>query len=121
MSPIDLCSKKRILTSSQRSVCLLGIETDFSLPGRFVQNETVYHDSAPYSDTDYTITQETGEDGADKIVFDDPVDAGFVLTIDFTGILRVKCRFMEDNLSYQDFYNVVSRVGLELKGLLNDE
>lgn len=98
-----------------------GVTTDFTLPGRSVQNELVYHDNVEYIPSDYTIIPTGGADGADKITFVAAPAAGLVLTIDFTGVLRLRCRFMEDNLSYQDFYNIVARTGLELKGLLNDE
>jgi hypothetical protein len=98
-----------------------GSTVGFDLPGRSVSNETLYHNTIAYENTDYNISGEEGADGCDRINFYEAPAAGHVLTIDFSGILRVRCRFADDTLSYQDFYNIVSRTGVELRGLLNDE
>lgn len=98
-----------------------GSTLSFDLPGRSIGTETIYHDNVEYQSTDYNISGEAGADGVDRVGLLVAPVAGAILKIDFVGVLRIRCRFMDDNFSYQDFYNVVSRAGVELKGLLNDE
>jgi len=73
-----------------------GIEDTFDLPG----NGTI---SAVYIDavvnTDYTFSDNTGEGGADQIIFDSPPANGAVITANFTGYLRIKGRFKDDKLT----------------------
>lgn len=99
-----------------------GFTTDFDLPGRSIQNETLYVDGVAWNPvTDYNISGEAGADGCDKVGLNQAPSAGAVLTIDFEGVLRVRCRFEGDVFGYQDFYNIVGRTGVRLIGLLNDE
>ena len=93
----------------------------FDLPGRSISAETIYHDNVEYQTTDYNISGEEGADGVDRVGLLVAPVAGAILKVDFTGVLRIRCRFMDDTFSYLDFHNIVSRAGVELKGLLNDE
>lgn len=102
-----------------------GSTTQYSLPGRSVGSETVYKDSAranPLATSgEYWIDPLAGSDGEDILHFTVAPLEGERVTIDFTGVLKIRCRFMTDAFSYEDFYNIVARTGVELKGLMNDE
>jgi hypothetical protein len=99
-----------------------GATTQFSLPGRSVSNETVYRAGNPQPTTgEYWIDPGAGSDDEDVLHFSTAVPQGERVTIDFTGILKIRCRFMHDSHSIEDFHNIVARSGVELKGLLNDE
>jgi len=69
----------------------------------------------------------TGEGigGSDQVKFKDRsafIPAmGEVLTCDFTGRLRIRCRFAQDNLSRELFATMLFRFGIELKGLSDHE
>jgi hypothetical protein len=98
-----------------------GTTTIFSLPGKAISNYIIYINSiAQEETTDYTITALGGPDGEDKITFVAVPDSGDVITISFTGYLKVICRFKNDSMSFQTFYDRLVTSGLELKGLLND-
>ncbi len=102
-----------------------GSTLSFDLPSRYAGTTTFYYTSGDstlqFSPDAYDFSGEAGADGCDRIGFNTPPNEGSVLSMDFTGQLKVRSRFMEDRLSYQDFYNIVARAGIELKGLLNDE
>lgn len=103
-----------------------GSTTGFDLPCKNIQsNPTVYYRRSgaknSYNPTDYEISGEMGADSADRINFDTAPLAGDVLSIDFRGTLKTRCRFANQVASFQDFYNILGTIGLELKGLLNDE
>lgn len=68
---------------------------------------------------DYTFSALGGTDGADKITFTSASTPGAIVTYDFTGTLKIRSRFREDVMSYQQFYDIFFNVGLETKGLLN--
>lgn len=97
-----------------------GSETVFNLPGKSTSSRTVYVDGISQSEgVDYTFGAAGGPDGEDKITFGSPPDAGQYITISFTGILKVRCRFKSDDLKYETFYNTISKLGIELEGSLN--
>ncbi len=102
-----------------------GTTKGFDLPSRYASAITMYYTSGgstlEYSPGQYDFSGEAGADGCDRAGFDIAPVEGSVLSMDFTGQLKVRCRFMDDRMSYQDFYNIVGRTGVELKGLLNDE
>lgn len=96
----------------------------FNLPCKSSLGRIVYLDGVPQvEDTDYNYTALGGADGADKIDFSDsamsaPSD-GAVLTLDFTGVLKVHCVFAEDYFDFETFRDRIVSAGIELRGLLN--
>ena len=80
-------------------------------------NNTVYYDDVQVEKTLYTVNG--GEDGADLISFVTAPDDGARITMDFTGHLKVRCRFAEDMLDFQTFYARLVSAGIKLQGLLN--
>jgi len=80
-------------------------------------DNTVYYDDVQLEKTLYTVNG--GEDGADLISFATAPDDGARITMDFTGYLKVRCRFAEDMLDFQTFYARLVSAGVKLQGLLN--
>ncbi len=93
----------------------------FNLPSKAGESFTVYVDSVAQADgSDYDFSGEVGTDGADRINFQIAPVSGERITYDFTGTLKIRARFMEDGLSYVDFFNQLIITGVNLKGLLNE-
>lgn len=99
-----------------------GSQTSWNAPSKSAYSVTVYVDGTEQTGggTDYTLTQEGGADGADLIEFVSAPSAGAQITMDFTGYLKVRCRFEDDLMEWQTFYNKLVTTGLKIKGLLNE-
>jgi len=76
--------------------------------------------------SDYTMAYGGGSDGEDKVSFVSvvaggagPPVTGSIITYDFTGRLKIRCRFSDDILSIENFYDRIFNSGVKLKGLLN--
>ena len=94
----------------------------FNLPSKGASSYTLKVDGATQTagGVDYTFASEGGTDGADKATFVVAPATGKRITWDFTGYLKVRARFAEDNLDWDTFYDRLVTSGLELKGLLNE-
>lgn len=93
----------------------------FNLPAKNSSAYTVYKNGVGQSGggVDYTFAAGGGTDGADKITFVAAPAAGDRITYDFTGNLKIRCRFAEDNLDYDTFWDRAVNMGIVLEGLLN--
>jgi hypothetical protein len=74
-----------------------------------------------YNFRDYALEAGGGADGADKVTFFVAPNDGSQITYDFTGNLKIRGRFLEDNMTYETFYDRIVNTGLQIRGLLNDE
>jgi hypothetical protein len=97
----------------------------FYLPCKTSSSRTVYVAGTSQAEgSDYDFTAGGGADGADKIDFSSSgmvtPSAGERITIDFTGILKVHCRFAEDYQDFDTFWDRLVTMGILLKGLLNE-
>lgn len=98
-----------------------GSTTIWNLPAKTASSYTVYIDGNAQTDTiDYTITASGGADGADVISFSVAPSSGERITFDFTGYLKIRCRFADDNMGFQMFYARLTNIGISFKGLLNE-
>jgi len=103
-----------------------GSTTLYNLPCKNSTARTVYVDNiaqvvGPDSTTgDYTYSALGGTDGCDEINFNAAPTAGERITLDFSGNLKIRCRFKEDNMSFDTFYNKFKTFGISLMGLLNE-
>ena len=99
----------------------------FDLPGKDISSYTIYGDSSPYQEApdatsaDYIILDDTGADGGDQAQFLVAPNLGLRLNCDFTGKLKVRCRFQEGVMPFEHFYNLIANIGIELKGLHLDQ
>lgn len=90
----------------------------FDIPGRSTSSQSVYIDNVLQTiTTDYSILTGGGESSSDRIDFVSPPAAGAVITVDFTGFLRIRARFAEDKLPRELFMTILFRYGVKLKGL----
>jgi len=96
--------------------------TIFNLPAKTSSAYTVYKNAVAQSGggVDYTFAGGGGADGADKITFVAAPAAGDRITYDFTGTLKVRCRFAEDYLDFETFWDRAVAMGILLHGLLNN-
>ena len=97
-----------------------GTTTVFNLPSKSAGSITLYNAGAAQTEgVDWTFTTGGGSDGEDKATFGSAPADGNILTYDFTGRLKISCRFMEDSMSIDAFYTKIHTTGIHLKGLLN--
>jgi hypothetical protein len=80
-------------------------------------SHTMYLDGI--STTGYTMSYGGGSDGEDKATFDVAPNTSEVITYSFTGQLRLRCRFAEDKMTFDNFYDTLVNSGLRLQGLIN--
>ena len=99
-----------------------GATTVFNLPSKTASSYTLYKDGATMTagGTDYTFGAASGADGADKATMTTAPAAGEKLSFSFTGYLKIRCRFLKDDFTYETFVNSLHSTGVELKGLLNE-
>lgn len=93
-----------------------GVLTTFDLPGKSTSSQTIYLDGAAQG-SGYTILTGGGSSSSDRVQFDAAIPLGQLITCDFTGFLRNRCRFEEDRMTEERFYTTCYRTGLRLKGL----
>ena len=105
-----------------------GSTKTFDLPTKNTTYRTVYVNSVEQDEAadststgDFYIIENNGTDGCDQIKFFVAPNDGHRIEISFTGILKIRCRFNEDVMSYNMFINKLKSMGIQLKGLLNDE
>ena len=94
----------------------------FNLPAKNSSAYSVYKNGVEQSGggVDYTFAAGGGTDRADKITFTAAPDAGDRITYDFTGNLKIRCRFAEDYLDFETFWDRAVMMGIVLTGLLNE-
>jgi hypothetical protein len=92
------------------------VEDIFDLSGRTTSGLTIYFDNIPQGSGWSKLTG-GGKSESDRIDFDTAPSAGVIISADFTGYLRIKCRFLNDNMDRLTFHRVVHGIGLQLKGL----
>ena len=86
----------------------------------------LYVASSSCPSTDYTFSAAGGSNGEDKVSIVSSSAGGRAvptsterITYDFTGRLKIRCRFAEDILSFENFYDRLVNMGVKLNGVLN--
>ncbi len=102
-------------------------EINFNLPSKGATARTVNVGGAATATSNFTYSSGGGSNGEDKITFVSSSAGGLnapastqYITYDFTGRLKINCRFAEDNLSWENFYDRIINMGVKLRGLLNE-
>jgi hypothetical protein len=67
---------------------------------------------------DYTLYSGGGAASSDRVTFTTAPAANVLITCDFTGYLRIRCRFKEE-LSRSAFTAALYQTGIKLKGIAN--
>lgn len=88
----------------------------FDLPGKSTSSQTIYIDGVDQSGS-FSILTGGGDGSADRVDFTTAPALGESISCDFTGQLRINCRFAHDELSKELFVRVLFNYGIELKGL----
>lgn len=92
-----------------------GTTTIFDLPGKTTSLRTVYINGVSTESLSYLTGG--GTESADRVQFDTAPAAGEIISCDFTGYMRIKCRFAEDGMDRKSFTSAIFSTGLKLKGL----
>ena len=90
----------------------------FDIPGRSTSSHTVYADGIEQGDpAEYSVLTGGGAGSSDRVDFVTAPGEGAIITASFTGFLRMRVRFMYDELDRETFTTNLFRYGIELKGL----
>lgn len=93
-----------------------GATVILDLPGKSTSSQAIYIDGA-LQGAGYSILTGGGGEDSDRVQFDAPPAVGELLTCDFTGYLRIRCRFAEDKMTEDHFFRTCFTTGIKLKGL----
>ena len=97
-----------------------GSTANFNLPSKDASSRKLYIDSDEQTEgVNWTFTAEGGADGADLCELTTAAASGQRITFDFTGYLKIHCRFDEDYADFRIFVRTLTESGLKLQGLLN--
>jgi len=96
-----------------------GATTIFDIPGKSTLGHVIYNSGIAVDSGDYTISYGGGDCSSDRVTFDTAPAINSLLTIDFNGYLRIRCKFKNDNMTRSGFTGVLYTTGLELKGVAN--
>jgi len=90
----------------------------WDIPGKSTSSQVIYVDGSTQTlTTDYVILTGGGDGSADRVDFVTAPSTGEAITCDFTGRLRINCRFEYDVLPKELFIRMLFRFGIKLKGL----
>ena len=86
----------------------------------------LYIANSSQDSTSYTFSAKAGSNGEDKVTLVSSSAGGRTvptsterITYDFTGRLKVRCRFAEDIFSFENFYDRLCDASIKLSGILN--
>lgn len=88
----------------------------FDLPGKSTSAQSIYVDGVLQS-SGYSILTGGGTESADRVSFTSAPTTGDVISCDFTGYMRIHCRFSEDSMSKEMFSYVLYKTNLNLTGV----
>lgn len=74
----------------------------------------VYVDGTTIPKENFNYSAATGEGGVDQVIFGDTPDAGSLVTIDFTGYLRIKGRFKDDKITEEIFTTHLDKLAISV-------
>ncbi len=89
----------------------------FDIPGKDTTATLIYINGIAVDSADYTLLTGGGLESADRVQFDTAPAANDIITCDFTGYMRIRCRFENDKMTRTEFAKAVYSTGLRLKGL----
>jgi hypothetical protein len=89
----------------------------FDIPGTLNGTITIYNNGVEVDSGDYTLLVGGGVEGSDRVTFDTAPGLNEIITCDFTGYMRIRCRFEEDEMTRSGFTGALYKTGLKMKGL----
>jgi len=96
-----------------------GSTTIFDIPGKSTNSNVIYASGLVVPASDYTITAGAGDCSSDQITFDTAPTLNTLITTNFVGYLRIRCKFKNDKMTRSGFTGSLYTTGLELKGVAN--
>jgi len=96
-----------------------GSTATYNLPFKSGSSIVIQQSGSTVSSGSYTINAGSGASGADQIVFSSSVGSAVYVTANFTGKLKVRGRFMDEDMTFETFYNRLHNTGIEIRGLAN--
>lgn len=93
-----------------------GVSQIFDLPGKSTSTRVLYVNGAVQS-SGFSYLTGGGDGSADRVQFTVAPALGDLITVDFTGQLRIRSRFAADKLSRESFSRILFNYGIKLKGL----
>jgi len=93
-----------------------GSISTFDIPGKSTSSRKLYVNGTETT-TGFSYLAGGGDGNADRVQFTTAPASGQIITIDFTGCLRIKCRFEQDKLDRENFIINLFRYGIKLKGV----
>lgn len=110
-------SEKQTVTGAYIAVAD-GSATGFTLPCKNSSAVTLYQNGSAIGSSIVTVNTTAGVDDADTLSLTGLTpSSGDVLTCDFTGYQKVRCRFKEDSLARSLWERGLYKVSMEMKGL----
>ena len=94
-----------------------GTTVTFDIPGKSTSAHTIYNNGIVVPPANYTILEGGGTEGSDRVTFNTAPVQNALITCDFTGFMRIRCRFEEDEMTKDGFKSAIYRTGLKMKGL----
>lgn len=101
-----------------------GSTVEFNLPSLNASSYTLYVDDVAQvegdsSAADWDFGQADGDDGEDTATFATAPADGERITFSFTGRLKVRAIFGADEMSWDEFFENITHMGIPIRGLLN--
>lgn len=97
-----------------------GSQTVWNLPCKSSSGRILKVDGVQQTEgVDYTVSGGGGLDGADQLTMLSTPSTGVYITLNFTGILKVRLTYAEDKLTAEEYYNRLVKHGIKFVGHLN--
>lgn len=95
-----------------------GSTTIFDLPGKSTSSQKIYINGVEQVVTvQYSILIGGGAENSDRVRFVTAPAVNEIISCDFAGYMRNRCRFANDKMTRTQFAHALYSTGLELKGL----
>lgn len=95
-----------------------GSTVTFDIPGKSTSSQTVYVNGiVQTNNVTVFYNYGSGAESSDQVTFSSAPSIGDILSCNFTGFLRVRCRFMDDTFTRDNLYGNVFQTSIKLKGL----
>lgn len=94
-----------------------GSTVTFDIPGKSTSSQAIYVNGVVVAEADYTMVVGGGTESSDRVTFDTAPALNDIITCNFTGYMRIRCRFADDSMGKEGFGAALYRTGIKLKGL----
>ena len=92
-----------------------GMTLNFDIPGKETESRVIYLDGVEEINRIFLVGG--GNEDSDRVSFSMSPSLNQVITCDFYGYMRIRCRFTDDKMTKSMFTTRLCSTGLKLKGL----